>query len=94
MRASVSCRWVIDALLLGLDQLVQAVLPRAVGHDAAGVLVDDLHLAVGDDVVLVALKDMQSAEGLPDELLARPADGPKARQPGAELRARGARPAQ
>ena len=41
--------------LLGLDRLVQAVGPAPALEDAAGELVDDLHLAVGDDVVLVPL---------------------------------------
>ena len=39
--------------LLGLDRLVEAVGPAPALEDAAGELVDDLHLAVGDDVVLV-----------------------------------------
>ena len=41
--------------LLRLDRLVQALRPAAALHDAAGELVDDLHLAVLDDVVDVAL---------------------------------------
>ena len=41
--------------LLRLDRLVQALAPAAAFHDAAGELVDDLHLAVLDDVVDVAL---------------------------------------
>jgi len=42
--------------LLRLDHLMQGLLPRAVGEDPAGVLVDDLHLLVADDVVRVAMK--------------------------------------
>jgi hypothetical protein len=42
-------------VLLGLDGLVQAVGPAASRHLAAGVLVDDDHLAVLDDVGDVAL---------------------------------------
>ena len=41
--------------LLRLDRLVQALAPAATLHDAAGELVDDLHLAVLDDVVDVLL---------------------------------------
>ena len=41
--------------LLRLDRLVQALRPAAAVEDAAGELVDDLHLAVDDGVVLVAL---------------------------------------
>ena len=41
--------------LLGLDRLVQALAPAAALHDAARELVDDLDLAVLDDVVDVAL---------------------------------------
>ncbi len=40
---------------LRLDRLVQALAPAASLHDAAGELVDDLHLAVLDDVVDVLL---------------------------------------
>ena len=41
--------------LFGLDRLVDALAPAAALEDATGELVDDLHLAVLDDVVLVAL---------------------------------------
>ena len=41
--------------LLGLDRLVQALRPAPALEDAAGELVDDLHLAVDDRVVDVAL---------------------------------------
>ena len=41
--------------LLGLDRLVDAFAPAPALEDAAGELVDDLHLAALDDVVLVAL---------------------------------------
>ena len=41
--------------LLGLDRLVQALRPAPALEDAAGELVDDLHLAVDDGVVDVAL---------------------------------------
>ena len=41
--------------LLRLDRLVDALRPAATLEDATGELVDDLHLAALDDVVLVAL---------------------------------------
>jgi hypothetical protein len=41
--------------LLGLDGLVEPLGPAAAFHDAARELVDDLHLAVLDDVVDIAL---------------------------------------
>ena len=41
--------------LLGLDRLVQSLRPAAAVEDAAGELVDDLHLAVDHRVLLVAL---------------------------------------
>jgi hypothetical protein len=37
---------------------VQALVVAAAGEDAAGVLVDDEHLAVLHDVVLVALEQL------------------------------------
>ena len=43
--------------LLGLDRLVQALRPAAAFHDPARELVDDLHLAVLDHVVDVALEE-------------------------------------
>src|SRR6185503_6200640 len=49
---------------------MQAALPRAVGHHAARELVDDLHLAVDDDVVLIAIEAPQRAQSLLDELAA------------------------
>ena len=48
--------------LLGLDRLVQALGPAPALEDAAGELVDDLHLAVLDDVVLVALVQLLGLE--------------------------------
>ena len=45
-------------MLFGLDCLVQAFRPAAAFHDAAGELVDDLHFAVGDHVVDVAVEQV------------------------------------
>src|SRR5581483_2011025 len=50
--------------LLRLDGLVQALAPAAALHDAAGELVDDLHLAVLNDVVDVAVEERLRLDGL------------------------------
>ena len=50
--------------LLRLDRLVQALAPAAAFHDAAGVLVDDLDLAVLDHVVDVELVERLGLERL------------------------------
>ncbi len=50
--------------LLRLDRLVQALAPAATFHDAARVLVDDLDLALLDDVVDVALVERLRLERL------------------------------
>ncbi len=47
----------LDAFL-GLDRLVHALVVAAPGQDAAGELVDDQHLAVADDVILVTLVEL------------------------------------
>ena len=57
--------------LLRLDRLVQAFAPAPALHDAAGELVDDLHLAVLHDVVDVALVQrlrLQRLDEVVDEL--------------------------
>ena len=48
---------------LGFDRLVQSVGPAPAGHQPAGELVDDDHLAVLHHVVLVAVKQMVRAQG-------------------------------
>ena len=50
--------------LLGLHRLVQPVRPAPALQDAAGELVDDLHLAVLDDVVLVPLVQLLGPQRL------------------------------
>ena len=58
--------------LLGLDGLVQTLAPAPALEDAAGELVDDLHLAAADDVVLVPLVQLlglQRRRELVDEVL-------------------------
>ncbi len=49
---------------LGFDRLVQAVLPFASLHLAAGRFVDDDDLVVDDDIIAVALKAESRREGL------------------------------
>ena len=69
--ASVTCSSWIAHALLRLDRLVQALRPAAALHDPAGELVDDLHLAVLDDVVDVALVErlrLQRLDQVVDEL--------------------------
>ena len=53
-----------EHLFLGLHRLVQALRPAAALHDAAGELVDDLHLAVHHDVVHVAVEQELRLERL------------------------------
>ena len=50
--------------LLGLDRLVEAVGPAAAVEGPPGELVDDLHLALGDQVVLVPPVELLGQEGL------------------------------
>jgi len=64
------------AALFGLDHLMQTVFPAAVRHDAAGIFVNDLHLAVAHDIVLVAAIEMLRRKRLHDEFLARSRHAP------------------
>ena len=50
--------------LFGFDRLVETLAPAPTLEDAAGELVDDLHLALGDDVVLVAVEQLLGAQRL------------------------------
>ena len=50
--------------LFGLDGLVQALGVTAAFHNAAGELVDDLDLAVGDHVLLVAVEHVLGLQRL------------------------------
>ena len=52
--------------LFGLDRLVQALTPTAALEDAAGELVDDVHLAVLHEVVDVALEQLLGPQRLLD----------------------------
>ena len=38
---------------------MKAALPRTIGHRVAGVFVDDLHFALGNDVMLVEPEEME-----------------------------------
>ena len=55
-------------LLLGLDRLVQPVGPAPPGHDAAGELVDDQHLALLHQVVHVLLVQDVGLQQLVDDV--------------------------
>ena len=62
--------WIAHALL-GLDRLVQALRPAPAVEDAAGELVDDLHLVVDHRVVDVALVErlgLQRLDQVVDEV--------------------------
>ncbi len=50
--------------LLGLDRLVETVRPPPAVEGAPGELVDDLHLAAGDQIVLVPLVEVLGRERL------------------------------
>jgi hypothetical protein len=71
MRASVSRSPDGVQPFLGLDHLVQAALPGAVGHHAAGVFVDDLHLAVHAPGTAGPVEQVQRRQRLLSSLLAR-----------------------
>ena len=71
---------------LRLDHLMQPLLPRPVGQDPPGRLVDDLHLVVADEVVDVALEHVRGDQRLGSQLLA-PARA--AKHPGQRLRGSG-----
>ena len=64
---------------------MQAGLPRTVGHHAPGELVDDLHLVFRDEVLLVAVEEIQRRERLADEFLATVRPRPHAAQMGRDL---------
>src|SRR5262245_20120464 len=60
-----------------LDELMQAVLPGAIAHNPAGKFVDDLYCAIFDQVMYVALHQVQRCQGLTDKRLTSPATGPQ-----------------
>ena len=62
--------------LLRLDRLVQALRPAPAVEDAAGELVDDLHLAVDDGVVDVALVERLGLQRLVEVVDERAVLGP------------------
>ncbi len=61
--------------LFGLDGLVHALVVTTAGQDTAGVLVDDEHLALDDDVVLVALEQLLRLDGVVEEADERRVEG-------------------
>jgi len=64
------------AMFFGFDELVNAAFPRTVRHDAPGILVDDLHLAIGDDILNVASVEMKGGKPMLREFFARAPDCP------------------
>src|SRR3954469_5233826 len=73
------------AFFLELDELVQPLLPGAVGHQTAGVFVDDDDFSLAYQVMLVAVKHMQRRQTLPDQLFPTMRPFPDAAQPDAQL---------
>jgi hypothetical protein len=63
MREMVSRRLTEGQSFLDFDHLLQAALPRAIGHHPAGVLIDDLQLAVDNQVVPVELEQVHTPTG-------------------------------
>src|SRR5262245_48297386 len=70
------------ATFLGLDQLMDSALPRSVGHNPPGILVDNLNLVAGNDVLHIAAIEVEGGQRMLHELLARAPNGPKSRQTG------------
>src|SRR5262249_14431012 len=73
------------ASLLHFDELVQATFPRAIGHDSPGGFVHDLHLAISDNVVLIAPEQDQRSKCLLHQLFAGTNGRPYAGKIGREL---------
>src|SRR5262249_22049534 len=65
---------------LDLDELMQALLPRAVRHEPPRVLVHDLHLAALEERARVGVEEVTGHEGLARELLAPEPAHPQAAQ--------------
>src|SRR5262245_21250077 len=63
--------------LFGLNELMQAMLPGAITHNPAGKFVDDLHGAIFDQVMRIAMHQMQRCQGLTDKRLPSPTAAPE-----------------
>ena len=61
----------------GLDELMQAMLPGAIAHQPTGKFVDDLYFAIVDQVMRIALHQVQRSQGLTDKRLPSPLAGPE-----------------
>src|SRR2546427_12857810 len=68
---------------------MQPLFPRPIPHDAPGVLVDNLDLLVPDEIMDIAIEQMEGRERLSDEFFTPPRPSPEAgeflrtcRQPG------------
>ncbi len=55
-------------VLLDLDELMQPAFPRTVSHQAAGVFIDDLHLPIHDEIILVPFEKVQGGKCLGKKL--------------------------
>ncbi len=64
---------------------MQPVAPEPIRHHAPGIFVDDLHLALAHDVVLVAAHQMDRGQRLNNELLALNSVLPRAAETAGEL---------
>src|SRR5262245_30393937 len=60
---------------------MESSLPGAICHHASGVLVNDLHFAGRDNVMLVLVEEMECCERLPDQLLSCTLGTPDTREP-------------
>src|SRR5262249_30337548 len=58
-------------------KLMQAMLPGAVAHNPTGKFVDDLYFALFNQVMRVALHQVQGCQSLTDKRLTAPATGPE-----------------
>src|SRR5207244_2197853 len=73
------------AFLLCLDQLVQPLGPRPVGHDPPGVYVDDLDLVVAHEVVDAAIEQVERGQRLARRFFASNAAAPETAEVLAQL---------
>src|SRR5262249_50895571 len=69
------------AALFEFDELMKSSLPGAICHHASRVLVNDLHFAARDNVMLVLVEEMECCESLPDQLLSGTLGTPDAGDP-------------
>src|SRR5262249_886568 len=68
----------------GLHKLMQAMLPGTIAHNPTGKFVDDLYFALFDQIMPIAVHQVQRCQGLTDNRLTSPAPGPELSIPLAE----------